>query len=451
MNCIDGLRLLLPKSINTCVSSPPYYALRDYGIEPTKFPAIEYTLFGFTIKVKAMTVCLGLEPTPEDFIGHMVYIYRLVREALKDDGTIWVNIGDSYSATAKSRNDEQAARKSKLMGSKGTQISCAKQQSKIFTGTGIKPKDMIGIPWMLAFALRADGWYLRQDIIWHKKNCMPESCNDRCTKNHEYIFLLSKKNRYYFDQEAIATEVAPSTARDARVINDMYSTNRPDQGFVGSPSQGKGMLKPKYKVPNGWDSRAGSHNVIDWATEEAQGRGNPASYKGSSFDKGKTGEVLQTRGGRSPRPDDSRGGNQGNGDIPAIGKGNRKTFRGGGTYVHDQAFENSAAVANNSVGNTPNETGKANKRSVWTIATQGFKEAHFATFPEKLIEDCIKAGCPPDGLVLDHFMGSGTTALVSSKLGRNFIGFEQNPKYLEIANNRLFKELGLFNPISNAL
>lgn len=433
-NAIHLLKLIEPKSVNTCVSSPPYYALRDYGIEPTIFPAIIYTMFGFKIKVKPMTVCLGLEPTPQDFIGHLIYIYRLVREGLADDGTIWVNMGDSYSAAKKKRTDEQAVRKSNLNGGKGTQLSCVNQQSKIFTGTGIKAKDMLGIPWMLAFALREDGWYLRQDIIWHKKNCMPESCRDRCTKNHEYIFLLSKSNKYYFDNEAIKT------------------ISLGDNRSIG-----------------GW-ADSGDHSALAWANEKGQGRG------------------------RSPREGvDVRGGNQGNGNIPKINKRDTEV------------------------------TGYANKRSVWTIATQGFSEAHFATFPEKLIEDCIKAGtseyghckccgkpyyriieselvrgpkspkastvtlraaeadtlnagsnrlkdghvsgcvktsnttgwqksCKCDtteirpGRVLDMFSGSGTTAIVSVKLHRDFYAIEQNPKYVVISDKRMHKELGLFNP-----
>ena len=472
MNCIDGLKLMKPKSVNTCVSSPPYYALRDYGIEPTSFPSVEYSLFGFKIKIKAQAVCLGLEKTPQEFIGHMVYIYRLVRETLTDDGTCWVNIGDSYSATGKKRTSEQACRKSNLKGSKNGQIACKDQPSKIFYG--IKPKDMLGIPWMLAFALREDGWYLRQDIIWHKTNCMPESCNDRCTKNHEYIFLLSKSNRYYFDQYAIASPIADSTKNDSRVKNDEYSDIRVERGFVGNQSGGTGMLKPKYKKPKGWADGA-DHSCVGWATEQGQG----AISKSQSFKREH--------------------------------------------HKHTEPIYGQSSVQHRLDRKESEPTGFANKRSVWTVGTFGFKEAHFATFPPKLIIDCIKAGaseygcCPicgkgyrrviatelvpgakasynsaydqrdekSDGndqgsnrmrdghkpgwhkevigeewvpsckhlitrvkksVVLDMFMGSGTTAIVASKLGRDFIGFEQNEKYLKIAERRMAKELGLFNP-----
>lgn len=498
MNCVDGLKLLKPKSINTCVSSPPYFNLRDYGIEPTKFPAVEYSLFGFKIKVKAQSVCLGLEKTPQEFIGHLIYIYRLVRETLTDDGTVWVNIGDSYSAAGKKRSNEEAARKSNLKGSIDGQIACKDQQDKIFNDIGIKPKDMIGIPWMLAFALREDGWYLRQDIIWHKTNCMPESCNDRCTKNHEYIFLLSKNNRYYFDQAAIATPIAESTKNDSRLKKDEYSDIRAERGFVGNPSGGTGMLKPKYKKPNGWADGA-VISAIGWATEDNQGSM------------------------RQPRPGiDTKGGNQGKGDIPAVSKA--QSFKRDKSH-HTEPIFGQSAVQHRPDRKETEPTGFANKRSVWTVATFGFKEAHFATFPPKLIIDCIKAGsseygcCPICGkgykrviatqlvpgakasynsaydkrdaesrgedhgsnlmrdghkpgwhkevigevwepsckhmlthikksVVLDMFMGSGTTGIVASKLGRDYVGFEQSPKYLKIAERRMAKELGMFNPQS---
>lgn len=503
MNCVDGLPMLAPKSVHCIVTSPPYWALRDYGIEPTVFPAMSYTLFGFTIKVKAMSCCLGLETNVNDYIGHMVYIFRLAKVALRDDGTLWLNMGDSYAANQKTRSDEQACRKSKLNGGKESQIACKNQIKKI--GPAIKPKDMMGVPWMLAFALREDGWFLRQDIIWHKKNCMPESCTDRCTKNHEYIFLLSKSRKYYFDQLAIAQPLAASTANDSRIMNESYTENRPDVGFNGHAQQGTGMLKPKYKVPNGWDTRSGtgiSHNVLEWATEENQGRGK---------------QMREPRSGI-----DTMGGNQGNGDIPAVAKS--QIFKRD-HHKNTEPIFNLSSVQHRPDRSDQVPTGLANKRSVWSIATEGFKEAHFATFPQKLIEDPIKAStsayeccadcgspyrrltekelvpgpkasfnskaderdtesdgndagnnrmkdghkpgwhnqtsttgwtktckCQTDeikpAVVCDIFMGSGTTAIVAAKLGRDFIGFEQSGKYLKIAERRLHKELGLFVPAS---
>lgn len=397
LNCVDGLQQLAPKSVHTCVSSPPYYALRDYGLEPTKWPAITYTIFGFTVRVKAMSCCLGLEPTPEAYIGHMVYIYRLVREALRDDGTVWVNIGDSYAANQKTRSDEQACRKSKLNGCKASQIACKNQQKKIYPG--IKAKDMLGIPWMLAFALRADGWYLRQDIIWSKQNGMPESCTDRCTKSHEYLFLLSKSKKYYFDHLSIATELAESTRNDHRIKEETYTENRPESSFPGErQNRGNGMLKPTM---------------------------------------------------RTPRPGiDTLGGNQGSGDIPAFNMKIQTFKRENSKY--SEPLLNQSNAQHRPDRPDPVVNGLANKRSVWSTATAAFKEAHYAVFPEELIVDCIKSGCPIDGLVLDMFMGRGTTAVVSVKLNRNFIGFEQSEKSIRIAKRYMHKKLGLFNPSDHA-
>jgi DNA modification methylase len=211
-------------SINCCVSSIPYYGLRDYGVPKTMWPEITYSLFGFDITIPEMECCLGLEKTPKEFVAHIVHIYRGIWNALADDGTNWLNIGDSYAAAGKNRTEEQACRKSNLSGSKGTQISCSKQPNKIVGG--VKAKDMLGIPWMVAFALRSAGWYLRQDIIWHKPNPMPESVTDRCTKAHEYIFLLTKSNKYFFDQKAILQPLADTT--EIRLAQNL-SGQRPDQ------------------------------------------------------------------------------------------------------------------------------------------------------------------------------------------------------------------------------
>lgn len=359
---------LIPDKCAHCiVTSPPYYGLRDYGKDGQ----------------------MGLEETPELFIAGLVDLFRIYREKLRDDGTLWVNIGDSYASNAKNRTEEQAKKRSGIGGSIESKLQNLRQQNKITDG--LKPKDLMGIPWMLAFALRADGWYLRQDIIWNKTTCMPESVKDRCTKSHEYIFLLSKSNKYYFDHEAIMEPIAASAAKDTRLLTEDYTTARPARDTLGNPSQGSGVLKP-------------------------------ASWKGSSFKDGRTNEMQVTRGG----------------------KGNRKTFRGGRVYTNNQSFENHISVENNSIGNKPSDSYLRNKRSVWHVAPAQFKEAHFATFPEKLIVDCIKAGCPEGGIVIDPFMGAGTTGIVARKLNRHYIGVELNEKYIDIATNRLQQSLGLF-------
>lgn len=195
--------------------------------------------------------------------------------------------------------------------------------------------------------LQKDGWYVRQDIIWNKPNAMPESVKDRCTKSHEYIFLLTKSDRYYFDYEAI---------------------REPAVGFNNRPPAG------------------------------SRGAATPNQRKR---------------------------------------KGNAKTFRGGGAYTNHGSFNNSADTERETHGNSENETGLRNRRSVWNVATQGYSKAHFATFPEKLIEPCILAGCRPAGIVLDPFIGSGTTAVVAEKNGRDFIGIDLNPEYTELSKERL--------------
>ena len=274
-----------------CVTSPPYYGLRDYGGEENQ---------------------VGMEDTPEDYINNMVEIFRLVRDNLQDDGTLWLNIGDTYYNY---RSDGNYPKQT---------VSKTMQDLPSFSPVrgnkleGLKSKDLIGIPWMLAFALRADGWYLRQDIIWHKPNPMPESVRDRCTKSHEYIFLLSKSKKYYYDNEAIK--------EDAK----------------------------------------------DWGTRD------------------------RTKGKYH---------NQGTGLQPHTGL--QKSYP------------------------------KKNKRSVWSVTTKPFKGSHFAVFPPDLIQPCILAGSKKGDLILDPFMGSGTTAMGSTQLGRVYLGCELHENYSELIDRRM--------------
>ncbi len=216
-DCVDLMREMPEKAFHTCVTSPPYYGLRDYGVEGQ----------------------IGLEPTPAEFIQRLVEVFRAVRRVLRDDGTLWLNIGDSYATGGRggggsfmdARRDGAWKGKSAVTGWRSAP-------------SGMKHKDLIGIPWMLAFALRADGWYLRQDIIWHKPNPMPESVRDRCTKAHEYVFLLSKSPRYYFDHEAMkedavggqsgnaATFKRAGSKREQRIPSQGYGTHRPEREAV---------------------------------------------------------------------------------------------------------------------------------------------------------------------------------------------------------------------------
>tara|TARA_B100000287_G_scaffold8204_1_gene8112 strand:- start:2120 stop:3046 length:927 start_codon:yes stop_codon:yes gene_type:complete len=276
-----------------CVTSPPYYGLRNYGDEEKQ---------------------IGQEETPEEYISNLVEVFREVRNVLTDDGTLWVNIGDSYynyrPGKGQALNKQTVASNDQDLPQK-----CARRGNKL---DGLKEKDLIGIPWMLAFALRADGWYLRQDIIWHKPNPMPESVRDRCTKAHEYMFLLSKNKKYYYDNEAI-------------------------------------------KEP-----------AKDWGTRDRS--------KGKYH-------------------------NQGSGLQPHSGL--TKSYP------------------------------KKNKRSVWSISPRPYKGAHFAVFPPELIEPCILAGSKPGDIILDPFMGSGTTAMVAKKLSRYYLGCELHREYDSLQTDRI--------------
>jgi DNA modification methylase len=286
----------------TCVTSPPYFGLRDYGHEGQ----------------------IGLEPTPDEYIAELVEVFRCVRDVLADDGTLWLNIGDSYASYRDGKVTADSTRKD-CTGTEVPKGSAKNRMASTFAGTGIKHKELIGIPWMLAFALRADGWYLRQDIIWHKPNPMPESVRDRCTKAHEYIFLLTKKPNYYYDAEAI---------------------KEPSIYFEKDNRAGKGNIRYEGKRTEGEASANGQQSFV-----------------------------------------------------------------------------------------TINET--KNKRSVWTITTKSYKGAHFATFPTELIEPCILAGSRAGDIVLDPFMGSGTTAQVAIQHGRQYLGCELNPEYEKLQLERI--------------
>ncbi|MFN9787577.1 MAG: DNA-methyltransferase [Planctomycetia bacterium] len=289
--------------VQTCVTSPPYFGLRDYGHEGQ----------------------IGLEPTPEAYIAAMVEVFRCVREVLADDGTLWLNIGDSYASNGGAhggRTDNQRG-----VGAKRTHENGGGDQHSRRAPEGLKHKDLIGIPWMLAFALRADGWYLRQDIIWHKPNPMPESVRDRCTKAHEYIFLLSKSERYYFDSEA--------------------------------------MKEPAVSEKPAGNKR---HKYVD-------------AYTDGENEKHRTKAGLLALTGR--------------------------------------------------------EWKERNRRSVWSVPATPYKGAHFATFPPALIEPCILAGSRPGDIVLDPFMGRGTTAQVSVQHRRRYLGCELNPQYEKLQAGRI--------------
>lgn len=316
-DCRQILPTLPEDSVHCVVTSPPYFGLRDYGVDGQ----------------------IGLEPTPAEFVEQLVGVMREVRRVLRPDGTLWLNLGDSYANDTKWGGQTSGKHVRAMHGDTG--IGRRRQN------TGLKSKDLIGIPWRVAFALQADGWWLRQDIIWAKPNPMPESVRDRCTKAHEYIFLLAKSERYYFDSEAMQ--------------------------------------------------------------EPASGINDFAVHGGRDVPPGQPEHSRQRSGNKERKPASARG-------VPV-----------------DTDGKSAGAVA----GSVPGEGATRNKRSVWTVGTEPFAEAHFATFPPALIEPCIKAGCPEGGTVLDPFGGAGTTGLVADRLQRNAVLIELNPAYIDIARRRI--------------
>ena len=330
-NVFDQLKKLPDQSIQCVVTSPPYYGLRNYGVDGQ----------------------LGLEETPEKFVKNLVIVFREVRRLLKNDGTLWLNLGDSYGGQIGSGFNTN-----KNTGGKNRVQKMHKIYGDINISTNLPPKNLIGIPWRVAFALQADGWYLRQDIIWHKPNPMPESVKDRCTKSHEYIFLLSKSPKYYYDADAIKTPLKDGAIR--RLIQDIENQKGSDR----VPGKRNGLMKA---VSN-----------KEWQNNMAGSGLKIKGHKGY-FDK--------------------------NGD-PICGT-------------------------------------MANRKSVWKINTQPYKDAHFATFPEELPTLCIKAGSKRGDIVLDPFFGSGTTGWVAQRLNRKWVGIELNPEYIKLAEKR-FAQQDLF-------
>jgi DNA modification methylase len=337
------------ESVHCVVTSPPYWGLRDYGHQGQ----------------------IGLEDDPRDFIDALVGVFREVRRVLRPDGTAWVNLGDSYNSIG----HKKAGSGYGTTGLAGGVAQMHHPLRRENTFPGLKHKDLVGVPWRVAFALQADGWWLRQDIIWHKPNPMPESVRDRCTKAHEYIFLLSKSERYYYDQDAILEPVAVATVE-------------------------------RLSQP-GLDQQAGSDRVP-----------------------GKTNGRMKAVGREGPNANSSLAMSE------KSRAGPRKSSAG-----------HAGMPVQSNLDALPNHRGpfdERNKRSVWTVTTQPFKDAHFATFPPALIEPCILAGCPVGGTVLDPFGGAGTTGLVADRLQRDAILIELNPEYADMAERRIRGDAPLF-------
>lgn len=347
------------ESVHCVVTSPPYWGLRDYGADGQ----------------------IGLEKTPQEYVAKMVEVFRDVRRVLRKDGTCWVNLGDTYAAQGgdhgkygnNQANVGAATCHANGFGDKGARTA----------PNGLKPKDLVGIPWRVAFALQEDGWWLRQDIIWAKPNPMPESVTDRCTKAHEYLFLLTKSAKYYYNADAIKED---SITGDERI---------------------------PYGSQGAWD------------------------FDGRPVEQRHGGELRLGREGKNSRMHQDRGPSHPSSRKVRSPAG-WKTGAGSHGSVHEDGREQAVSYVEI-------DASKRNKRSVWTIATEPFPEAHFATYPQKLVEPCILAGCPAGGVVLDPFSGSGTTGVVALRLGRSFVGIELNRKYAAMSRRRITRDAPLLN------
>lgn len=347
---MDGLRQLPDESVHCVVTSPPYWRQRDYGVAGQ----------------------IGLERTPETFVGTLRDVFAEVRRVLRSDGVLWLNMGDKWASGGNGGGGS-------FMEERGDAWSHAKEaKGWRAPPPGYKDKDLIGVPWMLAFALRLDGWYLRQCNIWAKPNCMPESVRDRSTISHEYVFQLTKSNDYFYDCEAARTPPAPST--ETRLAQDLDRQEGSARANGGKKTNGRTKAVGKLTgAPHG---------------RHALGEALPPEERRSDKQRGHT----RKHAGFNDRWD---------------------------------TMERQGQVA-----------GGANLRSVWWIAPANYEEGHFAVMPERLAEICIQAGCPKGGTVLDPFSGAGTTCLVADRLQRNAIGIELNPEYAAMAQKRIDADRG---------
>ena len=438
-DALTELRKLPDESVNMCVTSPPYWGLRDYGTakwdggdlecdhkeKTARHDGGRENTQGFHGSAAANSdkgamnykdVCpkcgarrvdaqLGLEKTPEEYVGKMVEIFREVRRVLRKDGTLWLNLGDSYAQAKAGGNDGVPL--------EWQRPSRANKSNMPKTYPGLKQKDLVGIPWRVAFALQADGWWLRQDIIWAKPNPMPESVRDRCTKAHEYIFMLSKndktilwraKDTLEWSYEPDLSEILGYDEKgkpikrwlgfsywyDAEAVKEPGRLRFDERPFgqAGGNRHGDEGRNYKQKAPAGWGTGPGGHSSVT--------------------------HNVGTMEERKRRTDKQRGHGR---------RHNGFNDRWDATEKAEQC------------------SGMVNLRSVWPIATRPFPGAHFATFPPEIPERCIKAGCPKGGTVLDPFFGAGTTGMVALRLGREFIGIELSHDYCEMAKKRIYGEL----------
>lgn len=431
-DCLDLLPALSPKSVQCVVTSPPYYALRDYGLPPTHWPEVTYAPMsglppitipgcdpdcdhawgepirapwanenpgpngraknGESSRSRGVTSgelcqrcggwrgCLGLEPDPLMYVAHLVLIFRHIRAALADDGVCWLNLGDSYAAGGNGGGGKFMA----MRAHKGWGFRAERRGAET-PPLGTKVKDLLGVPWRVAFALQADGWYLRSDVIWSEPNCMPESANDRPTRAHEYVFLLTTSKRYYYDAVAVAETVRRGSA------GSLFTTGKTaehQQGRASQLARDAQPVRPQLRRAHELAQQAGLTDA------------HIAAIRASGItDTGKT-AATQT-----------------------------------GTGSNTEAVQRLAAEAKAALGGYWREFLLAptrNRRTVWSIPTARYDGAHYAVMPDALADLCIRAGSRPGDTVLDCFGGTGTVARRALALGRRAILMELNPSYLEL-------------------
>ena len=419
-DCIESMREMPSGSVNTCVTSPPYFGLRDYGHAGQ----------------------IGLEPTPEAFVARMVEVFREVHRVLRDDGTLWVNLGDSYNGSNRGA---------------GGHVENTKEAYVPPTGTpptrvpGLKPKDLIGIPWRVAFALQADGWYLRQDIIWHKPNPMPESVTDRCTKSHEYIFLLSKSQRYHFDSAAMQEPAVKGAAG-----SDFHT------GKTAAHLMGRASDKTRRGDDTGDTGTRNRRSVWTVATRPFEGAhfatfppdliepcvlaGCPAAGKRCDCDK-----IIGTPTGTGPIDDPSMAvGRAGMSRPRRVDEGTqpitRREQRDYAVQIKASPHREAMAIAAGTAFAHYIRTDHSGARPAPPCLLADWFARGWITTPKPCEHPIEQAG-----LVLDPFAGSGTTGMVAVKHGRSFVGCELNPKYCAIARARIAASLdgiGLFANLS---
>jgi DNA modification methylase len=334
-NNIETLKKLPDKSVDCCVTSPPYFMQRHYSNSELE---------------------IGREDTPGNYVNRVCDVFDEVKRVLKDEGTLWLNLGDTYAGSAKGGSNSGDGKQGYLKGEVDAQL---------FKSKKYPPKSLIGIPWMTAFGLIDRGWILREDIIWAKPSPLPESCTDRFVRSHEFIFLFVKQPKYYFNHSAALEPATGYASRYDKII--------------------LGVEKEEYqRGQRGYISKEGDQDLM----------GQPSQYHGSA--------------------------------------------------IKPRCFGKVGNIDRNDVGNPFVDVPLRTKRDVWTIASEPSREGHYAMYPQKLVLQCLLCGCPEGGVVLDPFMGSGTTAIIARKNNRHFIGCELNSEYVKMARRRLDEVSPLF-------